>query len=154
MFSKSTLYLVIMLSILSSCVSDSAVKNSPDDIIAQAQDYYDRKKFNEAIELLEIIIQDDSLNYEAIYFRAGCNFFLKKHDDTIQDLLIVAETGYREYDVNYNIGNTYWILAEYSNAVKYFKKALILGPNNQEVKDIIEVLEEAVEIFEDPKNIY
>jgi len=86
--------------------------------------------------------------------RAGCNFFLKKYDDTIQDLLIVAETGYREYDVNYNIGNTYWILAEYSNAVKYFKKALILEPNNQEVKDIIEVLEEAVEIFEDPKNIY
>ncbi|PKP47770.1 MAG: hypothetical protein CVT92_16685, partial [Bacteroidetes bacterium HGW-Bacteroidetes-1] len=103
---------------------------------------------------LQTLINTDSLDCEAIYFRARCNFFLENYDQTIVDLIKVANAGYREFDSYYNIGNIYWILAQYSNSVKYFKIALEYDPSNQEVIEIIEVLEEAVEIFENSKIVY
>ena len=137
----------------SSCTNENAESKIRSKHFARAQKYHDKEQFDDAKKIINLIIQSDSSDYEAIYFRARCNFFLANYEKTIKDLFIVADAGYREFDAYYNIGNIYWILAEYSKSVKYFKMALELDPYNQEVKEIIEVLEEAVEIFENPNNI-
>jgi len=143
-----------ILSMASSCSNEHAERKVRSEYFARAQKYHDIEQFDEAINIINLIIQSDSCDYEAIYFRARCNFFLANYDKTIKDLFVVADAGYREFDAYYNIGNIYWILAEYSKSVKYFKMAFELDPYNQEVKEIIEVLEEAVEIFENSNNIY
>ncbi len=137
-----------------SCKNDLTRENERNRTLAQAQKLLDKEEYNEAVEIINRIIDADSLDNEARYFRARCNFFLENYDLCIKDLKIVADAGYRQYDANYNLGNIYWILAQYSNAVKYFKIALEYDPSNQEVKEIIEVLEEAVEIFETSERIY
>lgn len=153
-FSVRIALFLIIISMSLSCKNDLTQENERNRAFAHAQKLHDKEEYNEAVEIINRIIDADSLDNEARYFRARCNFFLENYGLSVKDLKIVANAGYRQYDANYNIGNIYWITAEYSNAVKYFKIALEFDPSNQEVKEIIEVLEEAVEIFETPKRIY
>ena len=153
MLQSRLILLLILFSVVFSCASDSSRESERDHAMARAQKFHDNEQFSVALNILDTIIRKDSIDFEAIYFRARCNFFLKNYDAAIEDLKIVSNAGYRVFDANYNIGNIYWILAQYSNAVKYFKIALVYDPSNQEVIEIIEVLEEAVEIFENSNYI-
>jgi tetratricopeptide (TPR) repeat protein len=154
MMSKINLIILFVIASIFSCSGHSSFENARQKTFNLAQKYYDQEQYDDAIKIINCIIDSDSLDYEAIYFRARCNFFLDNYDETIEDLLIVAHAGYREFDAYYNIGNIYWILAQYSHSVKYFKMALNYDPYNKEVIEIIEVLEEAVEIFENPNILF
>ncbi len=98
----------------------------------RASELYEDFRFTESIEVFKKSLKypfDKALELKAKYWLADCDFQLKNYWDAIKLWKEVA-SNYRinqlseKNRINYNLGYTYYMLEDYSNAIKWFNTAI------------------------------
>ena len=124
-------------------------QNTTDDKIEKlnllANRYYLGNNYVGAIKLFTELIEIDSSNGEYYYKRGYCNTQIDSVEMSTYDYLKSVSYGYRLADSYYNIGLNYLYTFKYSEALKYFKKALELSPNDTKIKDEIDMCKKLLE---------
>jgi len=86
-------------------------------------------KYEQALEEFNIVINDQPRNSEAIYWSACVNRRDGNWELAKSDFSKAFELNPRYLDYAFSIGETYFLLQDYSNAEKYFNIAIMLQPD-------------------------
>lgn len=85
---------------------------------------YERRKYNESLDILKKALEIDK-NNEATKLFIGANYLkLEKFDDAISIFYEVRIANMESFEANYNLGLAYKGQKKYADAIKFFKDAI------------------------------
>lgn len=67
------------------------------------------------------------------------------YESALEHYLKVVDNQYKNSNLYYNIGNTYYKLEELGNAILWYERALLLSPNNADIKHNIAFVNQELE---------
>jgi len=70
---------------------------------------------------------------ESIFLEANSLYAAGKYEQALNNYLKIAETGLKDENLFYNIGNSYFRLGRTGLAILYYEKSIILNPRDQDV---------------------
>ncbi len=105
-----------------------------DDIITKAISLYEGKKYSEAVELLTKIINTNTNNASAYYYRAMCYDELKKYENAISDYKSTLKYSSDMNIAYYSLGVDYDALKNYKAAKENYKKYIELNSEDNDYK--------------------
>lgn len=120
-------------------VSGSVETQNIEEITTMADSFYIAKRYNEAINLFDKIIEsNDSVHLGEYYYKRAYSLVqLSDHIKSSDDLHMAIRFKYREADAFYMLGLNAIIVSGDSLAIIYFKESLKLNPNYKEVIEIL-----------------
>ncbi len=71
---------------------------------------------------------------EKSFEQAGRLYQAGKYDFALEKYLSIKKSGYESSELNYNIGNSYYKIANYPKAILYYEKALKLNPSDEDAQ--------------------
>lgn len=95
-----------------------------------------------ALELLNEIISQDTLNGEAYFLRAKCYVKLPGPNLSTPDYLKSIELGYRISDSYFNLGMNELSSGNDSLASKYFEKVIEIDSNNKDAAYYLKMIQQ------------
>tara|TARA_R110002167_G_scaffold13570_6_gene56213 strand:- start:2140 stop:2859 length:720 start_codon:yes stop_codon:yes gene_type:complete len=75
-----------------------------------------------------------SAQYEAIFDRANTAYNQGEYEKSIADYLEILDQGQHSAALYFNLGNSYYKLNQIAPSIYYYEKALLLKPNDSEIK--------------------
>lgn len=97
------------------------------------------KKFIYLILLLlfsgSIIAQSSELLFE----KGNQAYNNKQYEQALKSYLLIEKSKNISAELYYNIGNTYFRLFDYTNAILYYERAILLKPNNQNINTNLKI---------------
>lgn len=118
----------------------------------EADALYKANDCSNCIELLNHILEIDSIDGESYFKRGFCHYSKGYLDESISDYLTAARLGYRESECYYNLGLIQMVIPNDSLGIVYLTKALELNPHSNEIREALESLRKGVN--SDTANIY
>ncbi|MBI5376356.1 MAG: tetratricopeptide repeat protein [Candidatus Schekmanbacteria bacterium] len=70
---------------------------------------------------------------ESIFLEANNLYAAGKYEQALNNYMKIAETGLKDENLFYNIGNSYFRLGRTGLAILYYEKSIILNPRDQDV---------------------
>ncbi|WP_337251769.1 tetratricopeptide repeat protein [Maribacter halichondriae] len=85
--------------------------------------------------LLLLICFSVSGQNEALFSEASKAYNGGNYENAIQNYLEILENGQHSAEVYFNLGNSYYKLNQIAPSIYYYEKALLLRPNDSEIKN-------------------
>ncbi|HIE15931.1 MAG TPA: tetratricopeptide repeat protein [Bacteroidales bacterium] len=90
--------------------------------------------------LLSIISVAKDFNHANILLDSANNAYVKKdYEKAITFYQNILKEGFVAPEIYYNIGNSYFKLNQITNAIYFYEKALLLSPNDKDIKYNLEI---------------
>lgn len=139
--------LFISLLFMSSCNleknrQDNTVKNNEvlEKLISEANRYYQLGTYSKAKLYYNQILEIDSTDGISYYSRAYCWAIEKQYEKSNNDYFKSLGLKYKIEESYFNLGCNYACMNLDAQALKYFKKAFFLNPNNKEAELQLQIL--------------
>lgn len=143
---RKGLFLILVL-IKTSCVSEQEpLRLSSDDVIdienllIQANIYYQNRNYNEAMNIHNQVLLNDSTVGISYFQRGYCRMQLRDYQRAVQDYSRAIELNYRIEDAYFNMACTYAAARNDSLALFYFNRSLELKPHDREIEKEIDLV--------------
>jgi tetratricopeptide (TPR) repeat protein len=136
--------IVLLLIVTASCAKKKDEISNRDPGLKEVEHLmetaYKNDHYEDAIFYLKLLIVKDSLNGEYYFKRGICYSGLLMRNESVADFQKAIALNYRIADSYYNLGTEYRKFND-SLALFYFRKALDLNPNSEDIKLIVKILE-------------
>jgi len=119
-------------------IYDKKVVDTANKYFHEAESCYKGKEFSKAIDKYTEVIHRMPSYYIAIDKRAFCKMDMGKWDDAIKDLQLSLSIKSDNLVATFSMGECLIRKRDYENAIKYFKKALEIDPNDVQSKAFLE----------------
>ncbi len=103
---------------------------SPDDILKQASDHYEKDEFRKALHFLNEYMQLDSSSADAYNKRGNCYYSINNLPKALNDYYQAISLDSLFSNPYYNIGSIYSSEENYDSSSVYFKKYVDLEPED------------------------
>ncbi len=91
------------------------------------------KKYIYIVILLLVAIGANSQTSENLFEQGNKAYNNKEYEQALKSYLAIEKNKNISADLYYNIGNTYFRLNDYTNAILYYERAKLLKPNDQNI---------------------
>jgi len=127
---RKVLFLLILLIPISISAQTKLEKSNPEKLIERAIQAHQNNDSLEAIRLLDLVNENDSLYLEAIFTKANLYFELEKYNELLE--LCDTKSFFNEHDYSMQVfkGVAFIRLDENEKAIKHFKNMLKLYPKS------------------------
>ncbi|WP_194841324.1 rhomboid family intramembrane serine protease [Salinibacillus xinjiangensis] len=141
--SSFVLYAVAMVGLMFYGIEQSDTSNSPQTAAVLAQEYLEEERYDEAIDLLSVAIQENENKNELLYFnRSVAYYYTNNMDNARSDLETVIEINPEFAEAHYNLALVYSNLDLYDQAYEHAEQAVKLKPDQKDWVDFKEQLTE------------
>lgn len=146
---KISLNIILMISLffMYSCKfeknkHDNTTNNNEilEKLIYKANRYYQLGRYTKAKLHYNQIIKIDSTDGKSYYSRAYCRAIEEQYKKSNNDYFKSLSLEYKIEESYFNLGCNYASMKLDTQAIKYFKKAFFLNPNNKEAEFQIQIL--------------
>lgn len=113
-----------------SFVSFTLSAQSPDDLLEDAKALSEKGQYEEALDLVNGLIEQDSLNSEAYQVRGNILLDMEETEQAVESYLKALSINPEYANAAYNAGLAYELLEDLENAKTYFAKYVYLEPED------------------------
>lgn len=108
-------------------------------IANKANRFYKNKEYERSLDIYKKALENDSKNEKIKFNMANTFYKMEKYDDAIsiyqslKDKKIISKS-------HYNTANSYVMKNDLENAIKYYRKAIMEDPSNEDAKYNLEII--------------
>lgn len=119
-------------------------------LIEKFDKFIEKGEYNKIIEKIKSL-SEDKKNYQINTYLARAYNGQGKYDEALKVLINIEKDGEKDYLWHYRMGHNYYYLNEKENALKYFKQAFSLAPDDIWTLFFLRKLNMRFNIYEDKK---